>query len=219
MQLHFDQIIPSIPFLLAGTLVTLKYMTLALLLGSLLGIFLTLLKISHIRVLRVVASIYTSIFRGTPLLVQLTLVYFAVPQLTGYPFTPFEAGLIAFSLNSAAYVSEVIRGGIQAVDKGQFEAAQSLGIPYFLQMRDIILPQAIKNSLPGLVNEAIDLLKESALVSVFGELDLLRRANIVSAEKFIYFEPLIFVAVVYYVLVMILSQLARLLEQRFKRSD
>jgi His/Glu/Gln/Arg/opine family amino acid ABC transporter permease subunit len=219
MQLHFEQIIPSIPFLLAGTLVTLKYMVLSLLLGSLLGIILTLAKISHIRILRILASAYTSIFRGTPLLVQLTLVYFAVPQLTGYPFSPFEAGLIAFSLNSAAYVSEVIRGGIQAVDKGQLEAAQSLGVPYFLTMRDIILPQAIKNSLPGLVNEAIDLLKESALVSVFGEMDLLRRANIVSAEKFIYFEPLIFVAVVYYVLVMILSQLARLLERRFKRSD
>jgi His/Glu/Gln/Arg/opine family amino acid ABC transporter permease subunit len=219
MQLHFEQIIPSIPFLLAGTLVTLKYMTLSLLLGSMLGICLTLIKISQNRILRTLANAYTSIFRGTPLLVQLTLVYFAVPQLTGYNFTPFEAGLIAFSLNSAAYVSEVIRGGIQAVDKGQLEAAQSLGVPYVLTMRDIILPQAIKNSLPGLVNEAIDLLKESALVSVFGELDLLRRANIVSAEKFIYFEPLIFVAVVYYVLVMILSQLARLLEQRFKRSD
>lgn len=219
MQLHFDQIIPSIPFLLAGALVTLKYMILSLLLGSFLGIFLTLAKISHIRILRLLAQAYTSIFRGTPLLVQITLVYFAIPQITGYNFSPFQAGLIAFSLNSAAYVSEVIRGGIQAVDKGQFEAAQSLGIPYILTMRDIIFPQAIKNSLPGLVNEAIDLLKESALVSVFGELDLLRRANIVSAEKFIYFEPLIFVAAVYYVLVMILSQLARLLEKRFKRSD
>src|SRR5262245_34046956 len=115
MQLHFEQIIPSIPFLLAGTLVTLKYMVLSLLLGSVFGICLTLAKISHIRVLRTLANAYTSIFRGTPLLVQLTLVYFAVPQLTGYNFTPFEAGLIAFSLNSSAYVSEVIRGGIQAV--------------------------------------------------------------------------------------------------------
>jgi His/Glu/Gln/Arg/opine family amino acid ABC transporter permease subunit len=219
MQLHFEQIIPSIPFLLAGTLVTLKYMILSLLLGSILGIFLTFAKISHVRILRVLANAYTSIFRGTPLLVQITLVYFAIPQITGYNFTPFQAGLITFSLNSAAYVSEIIRGGIQAVDKGQLEAAQSLGIPYFFTMRDIILPQAIKNSLPGLVNEAIDLLKESALVSVFGELDLLRRANIVSAEKFIYFEPLIFVAAIYYVLVMILHQLARLLERRFKRSD
>ena len=183
MQLHFEQIIPSIPFLLAGTLVTLKYVVFSLFCGSLLGILLSLVKISHIKLLRVLADAYTSIFRGTPLLVQLTLVYYATPQMIGYTFTPFQAGLIAFSLNSAAYVSEVNLGGIQAVDKGQFEAAQSLGIPYFLTMRDIVLPQAIKNSLPGLINEAIDLLKESTLVSIFGELDLLRRANIVSARN------------------------------------
>jgi arginine/lysine/histidine transport system permease protein len=219
MQFHFEQIVPSIPFLLGGTLVTLKYVVFSLFFGSFLGILISFVKISRVRVLRALAGAYTSVFRGTPLLVQLTLVYYAIPQMTGYNFSPFQAGLIAFSLNSAAYVSEVIRGGIQAVDKGQFEAAQSLAIPYFLTMRDIILPQAIKNSLPGLVNEAIDLLKESALVSVFGELDLLQRANLVSAEKFLYFEPLIFVAAIYYLLVLILSQLARLIEHRFKRSD
>jgi len=219
MQFHFEQIVPSIPFLLAGTLVTLKYTGLSILFGSILGVFFALLKISHIQILRLFANGYTSIFRGTPLLVQLSLVYFATPQLTGYNISAFEAGLIAFSLNSTAYVSEIIRAGIQAIDRGQFEAAQSLGLPYLLTMRDIILPQAIKKILPALVNEAIDLLKESALVSVIGEMDLLRRANVVSAEKFIYFEPLLFIAAIYYILVMILSGFAKLLEKRFKTSD
>jgi His/Glu/Gln/Arg/opine family amino acid ABC transporter permease subunit len=219
MQLHFDQIIPSIPFLLGGALVTLKYVGLSMFFGSLLGCFLAFIKLSHMRILRIIANAYTSVFRGTPLLVQLSIIYFATPQLTGYDITAFQAGLLAFSLNSAAYVSEIIRAGIQAVDKGQFEAAQSLGISSLLAMKDIILPQAIKNILPALVNEAIDLLKESALVSVIGEMDLLRRANIVSAEKFIYFEPLLFIAAIYYILVMMLTQVAWLLEKRLKRSD
>jgi ABC-type amino acid transport system permease subunit len=133
--------------------------------------------------------------------------------------TAFEAGVLAFSLNSGAYVSEHIRAGILSVDRGQFEAAASLGISYFSTMKDIILPQAIKNILPSLVNESIDLLKESALVSTIGEMDLLRRANVVAAEKYIYFEPLLMVAAVYYVMVMVLSHFAKVLEIRLRRSD
>lgn len=219
MILQFHEIIPSIPFLLEGTLVTLKYTGFSLFFGLILGLFFALCKISNRFVFRAFADVYTSIFRGTPLLVQLSIVYFATPQIFNYDISAFQAGLIAFSLNSAAYVSEIIRAGIQAVDRGQFEAAESLGVPYPYAMRDIIMPQAVKNILPALVNEAVNLLKESALVSVIGEMDLLRRANVVSSEKYLYFEPLMFVALIYYVLVMILSQLAQLLEKRFRRSD
>jgi His/Glu/Gln/Arg/opine family amino acid ABC transporter permease subunit len=219
MVLHFDQIYDKIPFILTGTLVTLQYTGVSLLLGLILGSLFALMKLSNFKILKGFATFYISVFRGTPLLVQLFLIYFATPQLIGYKITAFEAGLLALSLNSAAYVSEIIRAGIQAVDRGQFEASQALAIPYALSMYHIILPQAIRNILPALVNEAVNLLKESALVSVIGEMDLLRRANIVSSETYLYFEPLILVAAIYYVLVMILSQCATLLEKRLKRSD
>ncbi len=219
MMLDFLKILPSVPFILEGVLVTLQYTFLSLFLGFLWGGALGLMKVSHCRFLDIFARIYTSIFRGTPLLVQLILTYYAIPQLTGYQITAFEAGVLAFSLNSGAYVSEHIRTGILSVDRGQFEAAASLGISYFSTMKDIILPQAIKNILPSLVNESIDLLKESTLVSTIGEMDLLRRANVVAAEKYIYFEPLLMVAVVYYVMVMGLSHFAKILEIRLRQSD
>jgi len=219
MMLDFLKILPSVPLILEGVLVTLQYTLLSLFLGFLWGGALGLMKVSHCRFLDIFARIYTSIFRGTPLLVQLSLAYYAIPQLTGYQMTAFEAGVLAFSLNSGAYVSEHIRAGILSVDRGQFEAAASLGIGYFSTMKDIILPQAIKNILPSLVNESIDLLKESALVSTIGEMDLLRRANVVAAEKYIYFEPLLMVAAVYYVMVMVLSHFAKVLEIRLRRSD
>ncbi len=219
MTLDFVQILPSIPFILKGALVTLQYTSVSIVLGLALGIFIALGKLSSLRTIRWTAATYTSIFRGTPLLVQLSLIYFATPQLTGYRISAFEAGVLAFSLNSAAYVSEIIRAGVLSVDRGQMEAALSLGIKYPLIMKDIILPQAIKNILPALVNEVIDLLKESALISVIGEADLLRRANIVAAEKYIYFEPLLVAAVMYYILVMILTGSAKLLEKRLQRND
>ncbi len=219
MLLHFDRLIPSIPFILGGILVTLKYTLLSIGIGFVLGIFIALARLSKSKILSNTFGGYISIFRGTPLLVQLSIIYYATPQLTGYKITAFEAGVLTLSLNSAAYVAEIIRAGIQSVEKGQFEAATSLGLPYALIMRDIILPQAIKNILPALVNEMINLLKESALVSVIGEADLLRRAMMVAGEKFIYFEPLLFVAGIYYMMVVVLSYIARQLEQRLRRSD
>lgn len=219
MNLDFAQIVPSIPFILDGIWVTLQYTLLSTFFGFLLGTVLSLFKISNIKPLKWFAVAYTSIFRGTPLIVQISIVYFSTPQLLGYDITALQAGVLAFALNSAAYISETIRGGILAVDKGQREAAMALGVPYRAMMWDIILPQAVKNILPALVNESIALLKESALVSTIGALDLLRRANIVASEKFIYFEPLIFVAAIYYVMVMALTMAARMLERRLRRSD
>lgn len=218
-MLHFDQIIPSIPFLVEGVVVTLKYAGLSVLFGLLLGIILATFKVSKSKYLLAFATAYTSIFRGTPLLLQLTLIYFGTPQLLEYKITAFEAGVLAFSLNSGAYISEIIRAGINAVDRGQFEASLALGLSYRQTMVDIILPQAIRNILPALMNEMVDLIKESSLVSVIGEMDLLRRANIVAAEKFIYFEPLIFIAGIYYILVISLTKCATLLERKLSLRD
>ncbi|MEW9668773.1 amino acid ABC transporter permease [Ammoniphilus sp. 3BR4] len=219
MSLQFGQIAPSIPFILGGLWVTLQFTLLSALFGFILGAVLSLFKISNIAILKWFAIAYTSVFRGTPLILQLAIIYFATPQLTGYDIPALQAGVIAFALNSAAYISETIRAGILAVDKGQREAAMSLGIPYRPMMLDIIMPQAFKNILPALVNECIALLKESALVSTIGVADLLRRANIVSAQSFLYFEPLLLVGLVYYLMVMALTWAARVLERRLRVSD
>ncbi|MEB3701658.1 Amino acid ABC transporter permease [Candidatus Bealeia paramacronuclearis] len=218
MILQFERILPSIPYILEGVQVTLFYTVTSLTLGFFLGIILAMMKVGSFKILQLFAQFYTSIFRGTPLLLQLTLIYFASPEITGYKISAWEAGVLAFSLNSGAYVSEIIRGGILAVDRGQTEAALSLGVSYFSMMKDIILPQAIKNILPALVNEAVNLLKESAMVSVIGGTDILKRANVVASEKYIYFEPLIVAGALYYVLVMILSSLAKILERKMARS-
>ncbi|MFS8117165.1 MAG: ABC transporter substrate-binding protein/permease [Microcoleus sp.] len=217
--LDFGKIVPSLPYILSGIWVTLTFTLLSAFLGFLWGIVLSLFKISSIKPLFWFATAYTSIFRGTPLILQLTLVYFATPQLTGYNISALQAGVITFFLNSGAYISETIRAGIQAVDKGQKEAAESLGVPYKQMMGDIILPQALKNILPALVNESIALLKDSALVSVIGVEDLLRRATIVGAEKYIYFEPLIFVGAIYYLMVLSLTWGANVLERRLQSSS
>ena len=219
LDLDFKRIVPDIPFILAGIPVTLIFTISSVLLGLVWGSALSLCKISGVKPLQWFSFAYTTIFRGTPLLLQLSLVYFATPQLTGYNITPYQAGVLTFTLNSGAYMSETIRAGIQAVDKGQAEASLSLGIPYWLMMWDVIMPQALKNILPALVNETISLLKDSSLVSTIGVVEILRAAQIVGANKYIYFEPLLFAGLIYYVLVMGLTYAASMLETRLRRSE
>ncbi|EJQ98569.1 MULTISPECIES: amino acid ABC transporter permease [Bacillus] len=219
MNLDFSAITPSIPYILKGLEVTLKIVAASALAGFILGTLLALCKIARIRVLNIAADIYTSIFRGTPLVLQLMIIYFGVPQMIGYEIPAFLAAVLAFSLNSGAYMSEVIRAGIQAVDKGQTEAAMALGIPYSKMMRNIIFPQALKNILPALVNEFATLTKESAVVTVIGATDLMRRAYIVGGETFKYLEPLLFVGLIYYILVIILTLVGKAIEGRMKKSD
>ncbi len=211
--------VPYIPFILEGIWVTLKFVIVAIILGSILGTILALFKIGSIKPLRWFADAYTSIFRGTPLILQLMIIYYSIPQLTGYDIFPFLSAILAFGLNSSAYISEIIRAGIQAVDKGQMEAAQALGIPYRAMMKDIILPQALKNILPALMNEFITLTKESAIVSTIGYLDLMRRAQVVGSDLFRNFEPLLFVGLIYWCLVMGLTVIGRMFERRLKQSD
>jgi polar amino acid transport system substrate-binding protein len=217
--LSFTKIAPSIPFILAGILVTLQFTLISTFFGFIWGIILALCKISPIKPLLYFANGYTSIFRGTPLLLQIALIYYATPQLTGYDIPALLAGVITFTLNSGAYVSETIRGGILAVDKGQMEASLSLGIAYVPMMKDIILPQAVKNILPALVNESIGLLKDSSLISTIGVVDVLRRAQIVGAEKYIYFEPLLLAGMIYYLMVMGLTWVGSQIEVRLHRSS
>lgn len=219
MNLDFSQIVPYIPFMLEGIWVTLKFVFFAIILGSILGTILALFKIGSAKPLRWFAEAYTSIFRGTPLILQLMIIYYSIPQLTGYDISPFLSAILAFGLNSSAYISEIIRAGIQAVDKGQLEAAQALGVPYGAMMKDIILPQALKNILPALMNEFITLTKESAIVSTIGYLDLMRRAQVVGADLFRNFEPLLFVGLIYWCLVMGLTVIGRMVERRLKLSD
>jgi arginine/lysine/histidine transporter system substrate-binding protein len=218
-RFSFTQIIPSIPFILRGIAVTLKFTAISTILGLIWGTLLALFKISQVPPLVWFARIYTSVFRGTPMLLQIAIVYYATPQLTGYNISALLAGVMTFTLNSGAYISETIRAGILAVDKGQQEAALCLGIPYPQMMLDLILPQALKNILPALVNETIALLKNSSLVATIGVTDLFRRAQIVGAEKYLYFEPLLFAGAIYYIMVAILTWSGHLLERRLQRSN
>lgn len=217
-MLDFNQIVPHIPFLLQGVIVTLQFVSVALIFGLVLGIVLAIFKIGRFGILRFIADAYTSVFRGTPLILQLSIIYFGLPQFN-LDISAYQAGVLAFGLNSAAYVSEIIRAGIQAVDKGQKEAAAALGIPYRPMMLKIILPQAFRNILPALFNEFINLTKESAIVSIIGVMDLMRRAQIVNAQIFSYFEALLFVGLIYYLLVMVLTLIGRMIERRLQRGD
>lgn len=211
--------INDIGFILEGLWVSLKFTAFSVTGGLFLGVLLTLLRYSKVSVLTFFSATYVSIFRGVPLIVQLYLIYFGTTFVFGWRLSTFIAGVLVFSLNSAAYVSEIFRAGIQAVPKGQTEAAMSLGIPYARRMKDIIMPQAIRNILPSLINEFINLFKESAIVSVIGEADLMRRSYLIATKKFTFFEPFIVAGACYYVVVLIFSYFGRKLEKKLKAAS
>lgn len=215
----FSVLVPYLPLLESAVWVTLKFTFFSTFLGFIGGFFLALITISRNRILAPLARFYISVFRGTPLLVQLMLIYFATPQITGYTISALEAGVLSFGLNSAAYISEALRGGILSVDKGQWEAALSLGVPKHRFILDVILPQAIKDPFPALINESIALLKDSSLVSVIGVADTLRWADLIQAKTFRAFEAFIVAAAVYYVLVMILTFVGAYFEKKVRISD
>ena len=219
MQLDFSIIAGYLPMFGEGLLVTLKVTVCALLLGLLLSVPLSLCKISNVRVLQMFAAFYTSVFRGVPILVQVFMMYFGIPIATGLKFTAFQAGTIVFAMNSAAYISESMRGGIMAIDRGQYEASMALGVRYPAMMKDIILPQAIKSVLPSLVNEFIGLLKNTTLIASIGLVDILRVGQLIQAATYRAIEPFFVISVFYYILVMGLSFLGKLLERRVNKSD
>ena len=219
MRLDFSIIWGYLPMFGGAILVTLKVTVCSLFFALLLSVPLSLCKISNVRPLLWFADFYTSIFRGVPILVQVFMTYFGIPIATGIRMSAFTAGVVVFSMNSAAYISESMRGGIRAIDRGQYEAAMALGIRYPAMMKDIILPQAIRSVLPSLFNEFIGLLKNTTLIASIGLVDILRVGQLIQAATYRAFEPFFVISVFYYVLVMALSYLGKVLERRVNKSD
>lgn len=206
------------PFFIEGTKFTIILAFFTVVFGTILGSILSFMKLSKNNFLKFISSSYIEIVRGTPILVQLYIVYYGLPSL-GIHFPDMVAAIITLSLNSAAYVAEIVRAGIDAVDKGQKEAARSLGMSSSLTMRLIIMPQALKNILPALGNEFITIIKESSIVSVIGIGELMYKADTVRGNTAQPFEPLIVVAIIYFVLTFTLSKLLGVIERRMKISD
>ena len=203
--------------ILNGLKVTLLVTFFAIFFGTILGICTTLMKMSNRWYLKVPANFYVGIIRGTPIVVQLVILYFIV--LASFDVDKISAAVIAFSLNSGAYISEIIRAGIQAVDKGQMEAARSLGLSQGQAMKDVILPQAVKNILPALGNEFIVLMKETAVIGFIGGVDLMRAGEIIRSRTFEAVTPLLTCAVIYLLLTYGFTFLLSRFEKRLKQSD
>ncbi len=212
--MNFSVVEPYASMFWGGLAVTLEVTGAALVLAFALGAVIAVLKVLPCRPLRLLLDFYTSIFRGIPLIVLLFIAYFATPQLTGFKISMFAASVLTLGLNGSATVSETLRGGIEGVDAGQYDASRALALPYNTMMARIIIPQALRSVAPALVNEVITVLKSSSLVATIGLMDMMRAAQSVQALTYRAFEPFIVVAVIYYVIVMCLTAVARVLEKR-----
>ena len=175
--MNFELMANSFPLLLAGAAITVEITAMSVTFGLLIGCMIGIARLCSIKPLRYFANVYVDFIRGTPLLVQIFLVYFALPNIIGSRVDPFVAAISACSINSGAYVAEIFRAGIQSIDKGQMEAGRSLGMTWAQTMRYIIMPQAFKRIIPPLGNEFIAMLKDSSLVSVIGFEELTRPAD------------------------------------------
>lgn len=212
--MDFELIQRALPILLMGAGVTIEITAFSVAIGFFIGLFVGIARISQFKILRIMAAVYADCIRGTPLLVQIFLIYFALPMAIGQRVEPFIAAVAACGINSGAYVSEIFRAGIQAIDVGQMEAGRSLGLTWWQTMRFIILPQAFKNILPPLGNEFIAMLKDSSLVSVIGFEELTRRGQLVIAQTYGSFEIWMTVAVLYLIMTMAISRIVAFLEKR-----
>ena len=222
--MDFSQFIPNMIeilekywrlFLFQGLKNTLILTCISVALGTILGAGVALLRMSKSRILRFLSSFYIEVIRGTPILLQLYIFYFVLPSVLPFlKMSQFMWVSIALCVNSAAYVSEVIRSGIQAVDKGQTEAARSLGLSERQTMMKIILPQAVRNILPALGNEFIMMLKETSLASTFFLYDLMTVCNIIKGAEYLTLEPMTIVALIYLCMTFPLSKLVGHFEQK-----
>lgn len=214
-------------YFISGTLVTLLISLITVVFGTILGVLLALMKRSEIKPFRWFANIYIEVFRGTPMLVQIMIGMgllhnvFHLPITTigvlDIDFSRLVPGIIALSLNSGAYVAEIVRGGINAVDKGQFEASGSLGLRPTQTMRYVVLPQAMRNIIPPLGNEFITLIKDSSLLSTIGIYELMNSAQIVINSSFIALKPLYVAASIYLILTFSTSRLLKLWENKMSK--
>ncbi len=207
----------SLPILLQGALITLVLTIISTIFGVIAGSLIGIARLSNAAPVRWLAIAYIDFFRGTPLLVQLYMIYFGIPALvqelgSSFNFDPFVAGLLGLTLNGAAYIAEIMRAGIQSIDIGQSEAAQSLGLSYTKTMQYVIFPQALRRMLPPLGNEFISRLKDTSLVSVIGFEELLRKGQLIVANNYLSFEIYGTVAIIYLCLTLISSQILTRLE-------
>ncbi|WP_297023562.1 amino acid ABC transporter permease [uncultured Dialister sp.] len=212
--MNFELIEHALPMLLVGAGVTIEITAVSVAIGFLIGLFVGIARICQVKILRIIATIYADCIRGTPLLVQIFLIYFALPIVTGQRVEPFVAAVAACGINSGAYVSEIFRAGIQAIDVGQMEAGRSLGLSWWQTMYYIILPQAVRNILPPLGNEFIAMLKDSSLVSVIGFEELTRRGQLIIAQTYGSFEIWTTVAILYLIMTLAISRVVAWLEKK-----
>ena len=210
----------ALPLLFNGLVVTVEIALISILLGMVLGLISCLFGLSKVKVLRGISAVYIWIIRGTPMIVQAFLVFFAFPQLIqlispSFRLEAFVAGCITLSLNAGAYMSEIFRAGIQAIDKGQMEAARSLGLSKGQAMRKIILPQAFKISIPPMVNQFIITVKDTSILSVIGLAEIVNTAKQYVGKTYQFFATYILVAVFYLIVISILMVISKFVEKKF----
>lgn len=213
--MNFQFLTKYYPFYIQGIGITLLLAFLTIIFGTLLGLLISILKISKYKVLRFIASVYVEIIRGTPLLVQLIIIHYGFK----INLSEITSATIALSINSAAYIAEIIRAGILSINKGQTEAARSLGMNSFQAMRIIIIPQAIKNILPALANEFVVLIKESAIVSYIGLADIMYRANQIRSLTYLTLEPLLVAALIYFIITFTISKFVHYFERKLNKEN
>lgn len=224
MNLDFSFIAEYMPYYFKGIKYTLLISFVAVLFGAIFGSILFYMKSSNfhiwkIKPLKILAVAYIEIIRGTPMILQIFIVYAGAEPFLGIDLTALQSAFIAIALNSAAYVSEIVRAGIDAVDKGQMEAARSLGMKKSTAMILIVVPQAIRNILPAIGNEFVTVIKESSMASVVGVGELMYAAKIVQGSTYRSLEPLIVTAGFYFILTFTLGRVISLIERRMKVSD
>lgn len=213
MDIDWEIIRESVPLLAEGLIVTLHVSALSAVLGVLLGVLFGLASLSRSRVLRWLVAAYVDFIRGTPLLIQIFLVFFALPMI-GIRFDEFWAGVIALSLNAAAFLAEVVRGGVGSIERGQTEAAMAIGMRHRQILVSILLPQAYRQMIPPLTNELISLVKNSSLLSVISVYELTRAGQAIISVHFVPFEIYTLLALYYYVLIKALSWFSLQCERR-----
>lgn len=216
----FELLVHTFPTFSGALLKTVEVTLMSLILATVLGVIFCLFKMSKFKPLQWISNIYISIIRGTPLLVQVLFIYFGIPmvikQLTGNNFIWdfMVVSVVIMSLNAGAYMTELIRGGIEAIDKGQMEAARSLGLSYGQAMWKIVLPQAFRTMLPSIINQFIVTLKDTSLLSFFGLRELVQNTRIIVANNMEYFIMYAIVGLYYWVIVSILTATAKMIEKR-----
>jgi polar amino acid transport system permease protein/polar amino acid transport system substrate-binding protein len=215
MDSSWQVILDALPLLLEGTVVTLKIVVISLIFAMVIGLVSGLMSTSLNWLLRLVASLYVDIIRGTPLLVQVYFIYFGLPVFLDMRIPAMTAGIIAVSLNAGAYISEIFRAGIESIGKGQHEAARSLGLSRFKTMWLVILPQATRRMIPTFVNQSIITIKDTSLLSAIGIAELTQTGEIIISSNFRAFEIWGVVGIFYLIIIVLLSRASRFIERRY----